>query len=541
MLSKLKKILTSVTIASFFVSIIFTDCNGKTKGTQSTNNTIPKDATKDIGIKGSFSTQTKITFDSGLIKSFLDSFPKFKTFQKDISSFYKGRNYVYAWYDDSGMIEPANNLYNRIQNIADEGVSHPVPYKTDFTTLMETEEESDSISILVELMLTSQYLAYAKNVWQGLDEKQLLALDWFLPRKKITSQQLLDSLVSGNNILENTPVFRQYNLLKEYLNKYKLIQVKGEPVVIKVDKKTYQLHDSSAIILAIRERLFLLGDLAANNQSAIFDTELQNGVKSFERRFGYKEDGIVNTPLLAEMNHPVEKRIEEIILNMERSRWIPVQLNKNYLVVNIPEYKLHVYENDSMTFSMNVVVGKGQHKTVIFNGEMKYVVFSPYWNIPASILKNETLPAIKRNPNYLATHNMEWNGGNVRQKPGPNNSLGLVKFLFPNTHSIYLHDSPAKSLFNEDKRAFSHGCIRLAEPKKLAQYLLRKDPKWTEEKITAAMNSKTEQYVILKDTVPVFIAYFTAWVDKEGKINFRNDVYNRDSRLAKMIMENPGL
>ena len=219
MLSKLKKILTSVTIASFFVSIIFTDCNGKTKGTQSTNNTIPKDATKDIGIKGSFSTQTKITFDSGLIKSFLDSFPKFKTFQKDISSFYKGRNYVYAWYDDSGMIEPANNLYNRIQNIADEGVSHPVPYKTDFTTLMETEEESDSISILVELMLTSQYLAYAKNVWQGLDEKQLLALDWFLPRKKITSQQLLDSLVSGNNILENTPVFRQYNLLKEYLNK----------------------------------------------------------------------------------------------------------------------------------------------------------------------------------------------------------------------------------------------------------------------------------------------------------------------------------
>ena len=541
MLSSIKKIFTSVSILVFFVSIIFTDCNNKKETTLSVNDTIPKASVKDIGIKGSFSTQTKITFDSGLIKSFLDSFPKFKTFEKDITNFYKGRNYAYAWYDDSGMIEPATNLYNRIQNIADEGVSHPVPYKTDFTTLMETEEGSDSISTLIELMLTSQYLAYAKNVWQGLDEKQLLALDWFLPRKKITSQQLLDSLVSGNNILENTPVFRQYNLLKEYLNKYKLIQAKGESVVIKADKKTYQLHDSSAIILAIRERLFLLGDLAANNQSAIFDTELQNGVKSFERRFGYKEDGIINTLLLAEMNYPIEKRIEEIILNMERSRWIPVQLNKNYLVVNIPEYKLHVYENDSLAFSMNVVVGKDQHKTVIFNGEMKYIVFSPYWNIPASILKNETLPAIKRNPNYLAKHNMEWNGGNVRQKPGPNNSLGLVKFLFPNTHSIYLHDSPAKSLFNEDKRAFSHGCIRLAEPKKLAQYLLRNYPKWTEEKITAAMNGKIEQYVTLKDTVPVFIAYFTAWVDQEGKINFRNDVYNRDSRLAKMIMENPGL
>jgi murein L,D-transpeptidase YcbB/YkuD len=136
---------------------------------------------------------------------------------------------------------------------------------------------------------------------------------------------------------------------------------------------------------------------------------------------------------------------------------------------------------------------------------------------------------------------MEWNGGSVRQKPGPNNSLGLVKFLFPNSHSIYLHDSPAKSLFNEDKRAFSHGCIRLAEPKKLAKYLLRNDPNWDEAKITTAMNKKVEQYVTLKNTIPVFIAYFTAWVDRQGKLNFRNDVYKRDSRLAKLILENPEL
>jgi len=136
---------------------------------------------------------------------------------------------------------------------------------------------------------------------------------------------------------------------------------------------------------------------------------------------------------------------------------------------------------------------------------------------------------------------MEWNGGNIRQKPGPDNALGLVKFLFPNSHSIYLHDSPAKSLFNEDKRAFSHGCIRLAEPKKLAQYLLRNNPNWNEEKITAAMHKGVEEFVPLKTTIPVFIAYFTAWVDRQGKLNLRNDVYKRDSRLAKMILENPGL
>ena len=188
---------------------------------------------------------------------------------------------------------------------------------------------------------------------------------------------------------------------------------------------------------------------------------------------------------------------------------------------------------------MNVVVGKSQHKTAVFNGDVKYVVFSPYWNIPASIMKNETLPGIRRNPKYLAQHNMEWNGNQIRQKPGPNNSLGLVKFLFPNSHNIYLHDSPAKSLFNETNRAFSHGCIKLAEQKKLASYLLRNDSTWNGATITSAMESGIEKTVTLRKTTSVFIAYFTSWVDKNGKINFRKDVYSRDSRMAKLIMNNP--
>ncbi|HRH60705.1 MAG TPA: L,D-transpeptidase family protein, partial [Chitinophagaceae bacterium] len=201
------------------------------------------------------------------------------------------------------------------------------------------------------------------------------------------------------------------------------------------------------------------------------------------------------------------------------------------------EYKLHAYENDSLVWSMNVVVGTTANKTTIFNGNLKYVVFSPYWNVPPSIIQKEILPGIKRNKNYLEQHNMEWNGGSVRQKPGLNNSLGLVKFLFPNSYNIYLHDTPAKSLFGEDKRAFSHGCIRLNEPQKLAEYLLRNDTAWTTEKIVKAMKSGKEQYVTLKNPVPVFIAYFTAFVDRKGRLNFRSDVYGRDSRLAKMILE----
>jgi murein L,D-transpeptidase YcbB/YkuD len=192
-------------------------------------------------------------------------------------------------------------------------------------------------------------------------------------------------------------------------------------------------------------------------------------------------------------------------------------------------------EKDSMVFSCNVVVGKSTNKTVIFRGDMKYVVFSPYWNVPNSIINKEILPAMRRNPNYLAKHNMEYNGGKIRQKPGPNNSLGLVKFLFPNSFNIYLHDTPSKSLFNEDKRAFSHGCIRVAEPFQLAKYLLRHDGNWTEEKIRAAMNSGNEQYVTLKKTVPVYLVYFTAFVDPRGKLNFRDDIYGRDTELKKML------
>jgi len=527
-------------VAASLIFVLFPGCNNqKTATSFITRDSIPKVTAKGSGIPGSFSTQTKIKFDSDLVKNFLDSFPKFKQFENDISNFYKARDYAYAWYDDNGMIEPANNLYNRIQHLADEGIQDSLPYKTAFSNLMENEEGNDKTAPVLELMLTSQYLTYAKTAWEGISEKQTVATEWLLPRKKITAQQLLDSLANGNNVLENSPVYRQYNLLKAYLKKYTALKKQNNFTDIQADKKSYRMGDSSSTISAIRERLFSFGDLTTDNRSQIFDSTLHTGVKNFEHRFGYKEDGIINTALLAEMNYPLEKSIEQIIVNMERSRWIPVKPGTNYLVVNIPEFKLHVYENDSLAWSMNVVVGKNQHKTVVFNGDLKYIVFSPYWYIPASILKKETLPAIKRNPNYLATHNMEWNGGAVRQKPGPNNSLGLVKFLFPNSHSIYLHDSPAKSLFNEDSRAFSHGCIRLAEPKKLAVYLLRDDAGWTEKSIGEAMAKGTEKYVTLKNTIPVFITYFTTWVDRRGNLNFRHDIYDRNTRLAKMIFEKP--
>jgi murein L,D-transpeptidase YcbB/YkuD len=289
------------------------------------------------------------------------------------------------------------------------------------------------------------------------------------------------------------------------------------------------------VITQIKERLITEGDLAPGDTTSIFDTTMANAVKSFQHRHGFKEDGVIGNTVMNEMNRPVEEYIRKILINMERIRWVPDRPTTDFLLVNIPEFRLHAYEKGKYKFSMDVVVGTAVHNTVIFNGSLKYIVFSPYWNVPPSILKNEILPALRRNKNYLASHGMEWHGNAVRQRPGPSNALGLVKFLFPNSYNIYMHDTPAKDLFNESKRTFSHGCIRLSQPKKLAEFLLRADPGWNDDKITNAMNGGKELYITLKEPVPVFIGYFTAWVDHNGQLNFRDDVYGHDKKMSEHL------
>jgi murein L,D-transpeptidase YcbB/YkuD len=239
------------------------------------------------------------------------------------------------------------------------------------------------------------------------------------------------------------------------------------------------------------------------------------------------------------MNVSLADRIKTIMVNMERCRWIPSDITKGkeYIVINIPSYQLTYFKSGKPALRSNVVVGKIMNQTVVFSGMMKFIVFSPYWNVPKSILEKEIKPAIEKNENYLEQHHMEWNNGQVRQKPGPKNSLGLVKFLFPNSNNIYLHDSPSKSLFDRSSRAFSHGCIRVAKPAELAKMILEDDKNWTPEKIDKAMQAGEESWHTLKNKIPVYIGYFTAWVDDEDVIHFYEDVYNRDGRLGELIFK----
>ncbi|MER3471937.1 MAG: hypothetical protein C4330_11615 [Chitinophagaceae bacterium] len=243
-------------------------------------------------------------------------------------------------------------------------------------------------------------------------------------------------------------------------------------------------------------------------------------------------------PLIKDLNVSAMTRLQQILMNMERMRWMTIEPTGNLIVVNIPEFVLHVYEGNKKAFDMNVVVGKEGHNTTIFNGDLNQVVFSPYWNVSPSIVRKEILP--KLSDGYLASQHMEQVGTEdglpkIRQVPGPWNSLGRVKFLFPNSFNIYFHDTNAKSLFSKDKRAYSHGCIRLSEPEKMAEYLLRSQPEWTPDKIQAAMNSGKEQTVRLKKPVPVIITYYTSWVDDNGRLNFRDDIYGHDSTLARKM------
>ena len=530
-------------IIVFTSFLAFSACNqqagkpGRSASTDSVQNSIEITAAT---IAGNFSSQSALVFDSSLVDSFFVHYPLFKPFDTKIRRFYTNRKFAYAWHDGSGLIEQAGNLYNRMQNLEAEGVTVKVPYLSMVDSLVTSGNVREQLAQpAIDMMLTAYYFFFAERIWGGLDEEKSREIDWLLPRKKVDYEVWLDSLLQVSEAFKQAdePVYRQYNLLKTYLDKYKKIAEGNAWPVLSSKKKSQRMGDSSTLIHAMKVRLQLLGDLETPSETNIFDSAMAEAVKKFQHRFGMKQDGIIGPQVIRELNTSLQKRIEQISVNIERSRWLPDAMKGRYLAVNIPDFKLHAYEDDSLLWSMNVVVGKSVHKTVVFSGELKYVVFSPYWNVPPGILKNEILPGIQKNKNYLDILHMEWHGNTVRQKPGPWNSLGKVKFLFPNSHSIYLHDTPSKSLFNEEKRAFSHGCIRVAEPKKLASYLLRDDPNWDEKKIDVAMNRGKEQYVTLKENMPVFIAYFTAWVDRAGLLNFRDDIYSRDKRLAELVMQ----
>ena len=494
---------------------------------------------------------TVLKLDSMDLARFLAGHPQFQADSTAMLDFYLSRNYQYAWFSGDTLAPTAEAMLSLLDP-SDTNATRPDAWRVLVDQAKADPTLGDSTRLAVELGLTGQFFLMAAKEYGGHVQGDLRELGWYIPRMKKNYTMLLDSLVAGRTDLTSIePVHPQYRLLKAWLQRYYHAEAQSPWSAIGPIPAKLAMGDSLDELRIVRHRLYLLGDLTDDVPDSHMDSALYKALVNFQERHGLKPAGFPDPPTMAALNVPIAQRIRTILLNMERLRWVNPDPPKNYLMVNIPEFRLHVYEDGHEAWSMKVVTGAVATRTVIFSGELSNIVFAPYWNVPKSILRNEIIPAMRRNTNYLARQQMEvvragqvvppgsidWAtttgaGYSVRQRPGSHNSLGLVKFLFPNSYDIYLHDTPSKGRFLPEQRAFSHGCIRLAEPKRLAEYLLRNDSAWTPANIGKAMHADKEQFVKVRPPVPVVIGYFTAWEDRLGRLNFRDDVYGHDARLA---------
>ncbi len=456
----------------------------------------------------------------------------------NMRDFYNLRNYEFAWFDSKGLTEQALG-FRSLYKYKTDSVNKQLDKKLDNLMLHETVINPKDPSILqIEFQLTKRFVEYSLATYAETDLYHR-HYESFVPIKKMPVLEIASSVLSEKNVEDEkyAELNRFYHALKIQLQRYYQIYQKGEWTSIPETKTKYLVGNAYPEIPAIKNRLFLTGELAIEDTTGIFTPELTTAITEYQSTHGINPDGKIGKILIQNLNQPILKRIQQLLINMERMRWMPTTVEGKLIYVNIPDFMLHVAENNKPVMHMPVVVGKDGHNTTMFSDDLTTIVFSPYWNVPRSIVKNELLPAMQRNSNYLSKNHMEIvsSGGGIpeiRQLPGAHNALGKVKFLFPNSFSIYFHDTPSKSLFSRDKRALSHGCIRLSDPVKMANYLLQDAPEWTREKMDAAMNSGKEKWVVLKKSVPVIITYYTAWVNENKKLNFREDVYGNDALFA---------
>ena len=485
--------------------------------------------------------------DSSDLENYITTSNVEESIARRMRSFYNARNYEFAWFSAEGLTEQALGFWT-LKNYSGDTAKKSKALQRRMDDLMNDDDLSpkntDKTIINTELQLTENLIDYTRSKYEKGYVKRK-EMERFVPFKKADPLYLADSLLNKKHKDEKyfSDINEAYKLLKDQLDKYLTIAKNGGWPEITADSKTFKPGKNSPAILDMKKLLYLTGDLPGKDTTDVFDDTLKTGIKNFQKRYGYTQDGVVSSSLLKEMNVPAIGRIKQILINMNRMRWMPQEPDGKLILVNIPEFILHMYDGKNKVFDMVVVVGKAGHNTTIFSDKLTTIVFSPYWNIPESIVKKEILPSMAKNASYLESHNMEINGGTktlpiIRQKPGGNNSLGKVKFLFPNSFNIYFHDTPAKSLFSKDVRAYSHGCIRLSDPEKLANYLLKDKTQWTPERIDTAMNNGNEQFVAVKDPIPVFITYYTAWVDDAGVLNFRSDIYGHDKEIAGKMFDN---
>ncbi|MBB3169749.1 murein L,D-transpeptidase YcbB/YkuD [Simiduia aestuariiviva] len=475
--------------------------------------------------------------------------------------FYQARGFKTLWVAENGLTEQAKQLIHEIDSIGNEGLL-PEDYSAALFVQWLREPAALSTELLdAELLLSDRFLTLVNHLSAGKTDPNQVAEQWRAPLVSDQGLVFLEKMAAGQalaTVLDSArPQQARYRRLIDALAQMRALATEPWPAFslrpsIKREGRDSRLPD-------IARRLQLLGDLDVQWSGSSLDADLIEAVRNFQRRHGLQQDGDIGPETFRALNVTPAERAVQIMVNLERWRWLDSDLGKKFLLVNIAGFDLRVIENDDRILQQPVIVGRDYRKTPVFSDKIRYLVFNPTWTVPAKLAIQDKLPEIKANPNYLAEYGftvyrggsqdivdpstVDWATVNAKnfnfrlvQAPGPLNALGQVKFMFPNSHDVYLHDTPARELFDKHQRAFSSGCIRVADPLLLAELLLKEEG-WTREQIDQLVASGVTKTVPLKTPVPVHIEYWTAWVDSRNTLYFRNDIYQRDRVLYESLIQ----
>lgn len=475
-----------------------------------------------------------------------------------VPRFYQNRSFQQVWTNTAD----AKKVLSIILKAPAHGLN-PADYHAEtLERMMALETWSPLKRAEFELLMTDAYLLYSSHMISGKVNPQSIDAQWHVLRREMDPVEALETASQngtiGNNLAQLAPKHPIYKSLMGALKEYKAIQENGGWTSVSAGE-TLKPGMKDPRIQEIRRLLLATGDMqpGAIEEPSAFDDALVQGVMRFQSRHGIDADGAVGANTLASMNVSAEERVTQILANLERWRWLSQQLSDYHIRVNIADYSLEVIRGNQVGRSHKVMVGKPVRSTPVFSSTMQYIVLNPTWTVPPTILNNDVLPAVRKNVDYLNTKGLQvldnngnaldpstidWNSPSVksytyRQPAGKNNALGVVKFMFPNSFNIYLHDTPSKELFSKSERAFSSGCIRVENPMDLAKHLMKSDGSWSAEAIDNAVKSGRTQTIPLKEKPVVYLLYWTAWTNSDGTVQFRKDIYSRDGKLIEALNE----
>ena len=474
-----------------------------------------------------------------------------------LRAFYSSRDYLPVWTDGEALRHESYFVVDQLARSAEDGLFPEEYHLSEIRRLLDAASSTGQGSML-ELLLTDGLLRYIRDIRSGRLEPGVADAEWHI-RPSITDPvDVLTAIVRSDSIrdaLQDLPPRHSgYRRLKSLLQAYRSLESTGGwPIIPFGEVLEKGMYDQRVHLL--RHRLMLAGGPTEFDyrDSFQFDEALESAVRDFQERHGLEADGIVGRKTLAALNVPVSERIQQILLNMERWRWMPGELGERYLLVNMAGFELLAVENEETVMDMRVIIGRPYRSTPAFAGEMRYLVLNPYWNVPHKLAIEDLLPKQQSDPDYLqdkgfrvyaswrkgareldpasldwSTFTQETFGYRLRQDPGDSNSLGRIKFMLPNPHAIYLHDTPSRHLFRHPVRTFSSGCIRVEKPVQLANFVLGETAGVSGIDVQEAIETGENRTVSLPRTIPVYLLYLTSWVDDKGRAQFRDDVYGRD-------------